>query len=215
MNQRMNQTINRRLLNFLKRLFISLSTFVTLSLYAKEINWTYENYKQAESGSNSIAFEMESTKAGLITTGFKGLVKKASVKFEEIAPTTKEGATSFVQWKNISMTIPVESLDTDSDGRNEKMWDTCLGRKEFPEIKIDIPGPVVVVEGNNKFEGNILIRGLHYPLIVYYNLKRLPSGKWEMTGTSETSISALKIPDPSIFIAKVRDRIDLKIKIEI
>lgn len=177
--------------------------FLSFSIMAREIAVSSRNYKEAMAQSNFIKFDMESTKLGLVTTGFTGVAKQFRVSFEEQNNTLSK----------IVVVMPVKEMDTDTDARNEKMWETSLAMSQHPEIKVDLPGPVPLQEGVSEVEGHVQIRGLFYPIKVKLELKKREGGM-TVTGNAELTISGTKIPDPSIFIAKVRDRIDLSFRLD-
>ncbi|MBI2521150.1 MAG: YceI family protein [Bdellovibrio sp.] len=188
----------------MKFYFAFIFLLLSLSIRAKEITVTSSNYKEAMTKSNFIKFDMESTKLGFVTTGFTGVAKQFRISFDEQNNTLSK----------ILVVVPVKQMDTDSNGRNEKMWETSLGEPQYPEIKVDLPGPVPLQEGVSTVEGHVQIRGLFYPIKLKLELKKREGGM-TVLGTSELSISGTKIPDPSIMIAKVRDRIDLSFQLDI
>ncbi|HAZ12385.1 MAG: hypothetical protein A2X86_15730 [Bdellovibrionales bacterium GWA2_49_15] len=190
-------------MKFSMALMLVLLSF-SLSIMAREITISSGNYKEAMGNTNFIKFDMESTKFGFVTTGFTGVARQFRVSFEE-----QNNILS-----KILVVVPVKEMDTDSNARNEKMWETSLGMSQHPELKVDLPGPVPLQEGVSEVEGHIQIRGLFYPIKVKLELKKREGGM-TVTGTSDLTISGTKIPDPSIIIAKVRDRIDLSFRLDL
>ncbi len=182
----------------MKSLLLMLLFFCLPPLMAREITVTSSNYKEALSKENFIKFDMESTKIGFITDDFTGVARQFRVSFDE-----QKNLIS-----KIVVVVPIKGLDTDINMRNEKMWETCFSATKYPELKVDLPGPVTLQEGVSNLEGYIQIRGLFYPISIKLELKKREGGM-SATGTAHVSLKQTNIPDPSIFIASVRDRIDL------
>ncbi len=103
-------------------------------------------------------------------------------------------------------------MDTYNSSRNEKMWDHCFDAKNFPEIKVEVAWSTTI--GENELKAKITIKGetREYPLTV----TTTEVGNVILArGKIVLKISELKLPDPSIAIAKVRDEINLSFAIEI
>lgn len=169
---------------------------------ASEIVIDHKNYKDAQADSNLIQFEMESTKAGFITTGFTGVVKKATIKYQNNGQ----------NFKDITLVVDVRGIDTDVEARNEKMYDLCFESSKYPQIVISFNS----LETSSKMvQGIIQIRGESFPVELNYKVE-VKNNERVIVFDSELSLKELKIPDPSIFIAKVSDKIKLsgKLKLE-
>jgi hypothetical protein len=151
----------------------------------------YEDFDKAKSAESFIRFDMESTKIGLFTTGFSGVVKKFTIN--------RDQATT--------LTFKVVDMDTDIDSRNDKMWEQSFDYKNHPEIKVEIQDAPVV--GENTMKAKIYLRGYtkEFPLKVL--VTKTENGLLAK-GSAVLKISELEIPDPSIAIAKVRDEINLE-----
>jgi hypothetical protein len=187
----------------MKTLLFFLLSISLFSVAAVEKNVAYTNYEDALKALDTISFDMESTKAGLITTGFTGVAKSFSLDYERVGNT----------FKNMTITILVASLDTDIDGRNEKMHELCFDYKNFDKI---------IVRLKNNFEigdsliqkASILVRGKWFDINLSIQ-SSIQGDKTLISGSSAVSLKALLIPDPSIWIASVRDLVDLKFKLEL
>lgn len=164
---------------------------------ASEIAIDYKSYNDAKEGSNKIQFDMESTKAGFITTGFTGVVKKANISYQN------DGQN----FKDIRIQINVLDIDTDIDARNEKMYELCFESTKHPQIIVTFNSLEVL--GDNAL-GIIQIRGESFPVSIKYQIINK-----EIVFNGELSLKGLKIPDPSIFIAKVSDVIKLSGKLKL
>ncbi|WP_419172445.1 YceI family protein [Halobacteriovorax sp.] len=181
----------------MKNILIGFMTILFFqSLYAKELSLNYNDYDSAHSGDKKIIFHMESTKAGLITTSFDGVVKEGSIVYKE-----EKG-----QYRDVVIRIKAMSLDTDNDARNEKMYEETLAVKKYPEIIVSLNGPIKFNQENIAI---IKIRGQEYPIKIF--MRESHNEKQTLiSGHSNVSIKALKIPDPSIWIASVRDLVEIK-----
>ncbi|MEK6554900.1 MAG: hypothetical protein AABZ31_06660, partial [Bdellovibrionota bacterium] len=87
------------------------------------------NYKEAKKAESFLRFDMASTKFGLVTTSFEGFVKNYNLQGQLKGDELLAGA---------SVDFATQDLDTDIDGRNEKMWDYCLDAKNNPSIRITL-----------------------------------------------------------------------------
>ncbi|MCB0347334.1 MAG: YceI family protein [Bdellovibrionales bacterium] len=161
------------------------------------IDWKHNSFKEAMESESKIEFHMKSKKAGLVTTSFEGVAKEVSISFNE----TKDTYT------DIKISIASNGLDTDVDGRNEKMWDLCLSADTYKSIVVSLP-KVLKDSEPQKVEGEITIRDKSYPVDV-----SVVVNEQGLEGDSTLSLKGLDIPDPSIWIASVLDPIAIKFKI--
>lgn len=85
------------------------------------------------------------------------------------------------------------------------MWNLCLDVSNHPKIQIKLSQPIEIGAGEREIPATISLRGEEYPLTLKVKLDS------EMAAdiTGKISIKELKIPDPSIAIASVRDSIDI------
>ena len=168
---------------------------------AKEISVEYQSYDEALNGKNIIVFDMESTKAGIITTAFKGVVKSFKMNFDLTDKVIKNSELYFF----------VANMDTDNNSRNEKMHDLCFSSATFPDISVELGD---IPYGVSTLNGKISLRGKEYPILVNVDVSRIQE-KVIVKFKSEVSLKKLNIPDPSIFIASVRDLVELSGSVEI
>ncbi|EQC46564.1 YceI family protein [Bacteriovorax sp. Seq25_V] len=168
---------------------------------AKEVAIDYESYKDALNGANKIVFDMESTKAGFITTGFSGVVKSFKLNYEIDQENIKDAKVYFF----------VANLDTDIDARNEKMLNLCLEAEKYPVIMVELGNLEI---GKSEKDSEIQIRGQKYPLKVNVEVGKIDD-VFKVKFNSKISLKGFNIPDPSIFIASVRDLIEIHGEVEI
>lgn len=174
----------------MKIFLFSLLLSLTLAEAAPQ-NFQYKDYDEAKIAASFIRFDMESTKFGLLTTGFSGTVKKFSLD---------QGEASI-------LTFNVVDMDTDNSSRNEKMWEQSFDYKKYPEIKVEILAKPV--EGEQTLKAKIFLRGYSKEFPVKVTVTKTDAGLLAK-GSAVLKISELEIPDPSIAIAKVRDEINLE-----
>jgi len=179
-------------------LFILLVSF---SVFGFEQKITCASFAECsfENNDNAISFESKSTKLGFITTSFGG--RALSFKIQ--------GKVNQVETKDVVVTIPVGGLSTDLSGRDDKMWNEILNKDKFPEISLRFPP--IPHDFSGKKIANITILGQSYELPVELTTTN-KDGKIIVNGSGSFSLKELKIPDPSIAIASVRDRFDFKFK---
>ncbi|POB13441.1 YceI family protein [Halobacteriovorax sp. DA5] len=167
------------------------------NISASQLSLKYESFEQALNAQNRIIFNMSSTKAGVITTDFQGVVKVASITYKK----NKNG-----RYKDISIKIDAKELDTDNESRNEKMYEKCLEVNQNPHIIVRIPGPVRLGELN---PGIIEVRNKKHSVDIFIEKNIAADGKISLVGKSVLSLKKLEVPDPSIWIATVHDDIEV------
>ncbi|MBT3236606.1 MAG: YceI family protein [Bdellovibrionales bacterium] len=177
----------------------------SLTIFAADTtrSFSYSSYEAAVKAATHLHFEMESTKAGIITTGFTGVVKKFDTTFVRQGKAIQSGAT---------ISFAVKDMDTDVDGRNEKMYTQCFSAKEYPTIKVQLGAPITIGVAEQSYPATINLRGAELPITIRVTIKEVAEGIL-VSGNSNVTLSALKIPDPSIWIATVRDMVEIKFKL--
>lgn len=178
----------------------------TTSLFAKSYQqeFSQEDFYKAKSAVSFLRFDMKSTKMAMITTDFYGIAKKFTVSFEHSKNTIKDAIVTF----------KVTDLDTDVNDRNKKMYDLCFESKKFPHLIVTLNNPIKIGKASQSIPATMNIRGKNKSIqIMVETVKK--GKKLTVTGVAKVSIKALEIPDPSIWIAKVDDSIDLKFNFEL
>ncbi len=180
-----------------KLLLIAIMIFWFLPIVSKSesYNFSSSNYEDAKKADSYIKFDMASTKVGIFTSHFTGYVKKFSISGNKKDNFISDAIVEF----------EVKELDTDIDGRNEKMWDQCLDATHNPKIQIKLSQKIEIGGPRKDIAGVINVRGEDHSLTlsVEVNSDMIADIK------GQVSIKDLKIPDPSIAIASVRDTIDI------
>lgn len=167
--------------------------------------FSFPNYDQASQATNFVRFDMASTKFGVLTTFFTGFIRNF-----KIDGTIKD--TAIVPGASIEFLVT--DLDTDVDGRNEKMWEDTLDSKQNPKVLLTLEKAVPLNQGSIDIPAVLKIRGQDHPLTLKVKAS-LTNGNLIVDILGEASIKALLLPDPSILIATVRDRIDIKSHFEL
>lgn len=184
----------------MKHLVFAFIFLISQSLRAEDLKFDFKNYDEAQKAQDFVRFDMKSTKLGLLTTSFTGFVKSFTAK-GDLKSTGIENAS--VEWT-------AESMDTDIDGRNEKMWELCLDYKNHPTLKLIFDEPISF--GENEIKAHINVRGVDKPVTVAVKALKTDAGVFA-EGKAKLSIRALELPDPSIAIASVKDEIVVSFKI--
>jgi len=199
-------------MNIFVLVLILFTTNLSLSK-AKTINYqetfklkTYEEAKGQSS--NYLGFIVKSKKIGFITSDIDGLVKKYSIESninidEKII-------------KNINVKFKITSMDTDNESRNEKLHDFCLDYKKNSNIIVKSKNICVYKDGSCVIDGEILIRKEWFPIRIKLKVNDAKGNEHlVVVGEAETGLKKLKIPDPSIFVAKLLDKIRIKFKVSL
>jgi hypothetical protein len=168
-----------------------------------------DTYAKAEQHEEKITFSLKSTKLGFITTDVKGVVRQFSVK----------GLWNIKKDEifQVKTSFQVKDMDTDNEGRNDKMWNKCLSWETFPQIDLMIAGPILLSQEEElTTSGVIFLLGKEYPFKTTVQVTKVDGSQptqWLIEGKSQLSLKDLHIPDPSIFIARVHDDVLVEWKI--
>ena len=187
------------------RFFTLFIVLVSLPVMSKE--WTQKidrtSFEAAKNSSDYIRFEVFSTKVGIFTSRIPGYVLSAQASAQ-----VSDNAVSQMEIKMKS-----SSLNTDSDSRDEKLHELCLSVKDFPDIKVLIEQNIVIGEEVN-VPAKIFIRSKTKNIQV--KLKTMREGNTLFaTGEATLGLKELEIPDPSIAIAKLENKINIIFKLQV
>ncbi|MEA9355780.1 isoprenylcysteine carboxylmethyltransferase family protein [Bacteriovorax sp. PP10] len=182
--------------------FLILLLTINLPLSAEEIHYQFKDYKEAKKSENYINFESTSTKFGMINSTFDGYAKDITVKYHLNGKVIE----------HLETIIESNTLDTDVDSRNQKMFNSILETDKYPQIKIVINEKVTLSEGEHQVEMIFFIKDKQILKKVSYVVE-VKNGKFWIYGKTALGLKELGLPDPSIIIAKVRDLFDLKFSI--
>lgn len=202
------KNIQEVLMKFMKSFSATLLVLILIlpfSIRSETISqfYRFDNFDQAEGASNYIKFTVESTKIGIFSSDVPGFAKRFFLK------------TDFDFKKNESKNMIAEfkilDLDTDNSSRDEKLWNFCLDEKKHKKIKVMIVEPYKLSSGEKMVKGKIFIRGVEREIDISLKIER-KKNIIIVKGKSLTTLSSLKIPDPSIAIAKLSDDIKIDFK---
>lgn len=219
-------------MNHIFKMFLIFPLLLTINLLAKIPNKrlekttelisakNFESFSEAEKAyegeliplSEGLSFSVVSTKIGIFSSSVLGLVKKYEI----------HGILNKDSISDMSVVFPIDSMDTDSEGRDKKLHNLCLGTPDFSEIKITIKGPlnISLSESDQSLEtdGIINIRGKDKNIKVKMKIYKsaLNNESWlRSEGEALLSVKDLEIPDPSIAVATLSDEIEVKFKLNI
>lgn len=176
---------------------------VSLNAHAESISIRNKDYKSAKTNPQYLSFTMASWKIGLFKSTFVSYVKNFDLTYKRDKNIIKEANLFF----------DVESMDTDINARNEKMWDFCLDYKSNPQIKILLLDKIDLSKADSQnVEAKLKIRGVDHTIRFNTTVKKL-GDTYEAIGEADLRLSELKIPDPSIAVGSVEDAFKIKFKI--
>lgn len=181
-------------------------SILSLNLYAQELakEFVFKDYNEAKSSNIFIKFASESTKLGFITTSFDGYAKKFSYEYQYNKNTISSAVVKII----------ASSIDTDSDSRNEKMYELCLEANKYKEITIKIDEAIDMNKASQKVQGLLIVRDESFIVNLDLEIKK-GEDKNILLGKSKFKLTDLKIKDPSIAVASVRDQFDVEFAIEL
>ena len=183
---------------------IFLLFFSNLAIAGFPTTFDFADFNAAEKADSFLKFEGISKKAGMFSSTFTGFVKNFSV----------DASTNNSEFTAVKVNFKTESLDTDIDARNEKMWDKCLDYKNHKEITIQVVEPIKRKLANQKVNAKILIRGVERPISIIVSTSE-DDNMYQVTGETFISVKETEIPDPSIFVAKLNDTIKIFFNLKI
>lgn len=180
------------------------SLFLCFKSNGAELKIHSESYKQAKNHSSYIKFESISTKLGLFSSTFDGYAKDILIRYN----------SSNNEISKLEVEIPVKSLDTDVNSRNEKMYDDILNAKIYPIILVATDEIISLENGEKTINMIFTIKGnkITKPVKVIISKN---NDEILIKGSANLGIKEMQLPDPSISIAKVRDNFDLSFTISI
>ncbi len=183
-------------------LFFSLCQFTFAAPIEREVN--FKNFEDAEKAAH-LTWIVESTKVGLFSSDVYGYVLsyKYSADFDKANMILRE----------MTLKFPITAMNSDSESRDEKLHNKCMGAKEFKEIIVKLKGPIFLKEKRERtYEGTVFIRGKEKPFRISF-APNTENNQFTLKGKSTWSLKAMEIPDPSISVAKLSDEIRLNVSL--
>jgi polyisoprenoid-binding protein YceI len=150
-----------------------------------------------------LRFVLTSVKAGLFSSTVEVRVRDFDVSFALAGDTARDVRVAF----------DVRDMTTGDGGRDDKMWSFCLDAAHHPRIEVEIPGPVEIGHAR-EIPARMRIRGRWHPIRLSLSSRRA-GDRTIVEGHARVSFSELGIPDPSIWIAHVEDRVDIAFRVHL
>ncbi len=180
--------------NFMIRylLLILLMVFsfsIHASIEQKSLIYEAKNFEEAESSKSYFRFEMQSSLFGFITVKFPGFAKEYTLQWRQ--------DTENKIIKDLKITIPVMSMDTDKESRTEEMQLDCLEVDKFKEIIVTISGEYKLAKGEHSVQGIAKIRGKNVRL----NFKiftEVEENSFVVSGAFPVRLKDVNINNPTI-----------------
>ena len=117
------------------------------------------------------------------------------------------------EFANTSLNIKVADMDTDNSARDRKMNEETFSSDKFTDLVVQIGGPLNAGIHKN-VPGLLTVRGKIKEITLNLEIIVSKDKDYVIKGDTKMSIKRLELPDPSIFIASVRDRVDLNFQIK-
>jgi polyisoprenoid-binding protein YceI len=114
--------------------------------------------------------------------------------------------------KNITVTVPLNTLDTGIGLRNSHMKDKYLETGKYPNAVLVVPKSSVGFPnpGSKETTGNLTLHGVTKAAPFHYDVKK-ENGDFVVNGTVKIKLSDYKIAQPSFAGATVKDDVDVTI----
>lgn len=179
------------------RLFFSLVVmlFATSSLMAQNSTFTIQpGYELTVDGSSNIHdwhADATSIEAELVLSGFNGSL---------------ESLTSNA-FESLSMTIPVEDLDSGSRGLDRNLRNN-LNADDFPNITFELSEVTSVEQSGDGLlitaEGSVTAAGSAHPVVMTVNATVDSEGGLQFSGTQPLKMTDFNIDPPTALLGTVR-----------
>ena len=143
-----------------------------------------------------------------------GVVK--SISGRASLPTPKDPRTI-----SATLTIPVASLDTGSESRDEEMRE-CMDVAIYPSITVEVPEirpsceeRALTAEPACPYstKGSITIRNVTLPSAITGTIRRNTRGDIVVDGATQINWAHFGVKDPSILIARVNEDVSISFQI--
>ncbi len=176
------------------------TTLLTLSLLAASTAPLTLHDSGGDRAATYLRFVLHSKKAGLFETTVEGHVNEFAVSYDWTGEAAKSARVGFA----------ARDMRTDNGSRDDKMWGYCLDAEHHPRVEVQLDGDVPL--GKARVPGRINVRGAWHPVELSTELRR-SGAALVLSGTAAVRLSELGIPDPSIWIAKVDDKVELDFRV--
>ncbi len=180
-------------------LILILGMIMSYANAEKHLAWKLDHYSEAKSAPTHFRFVGESTKFGFVTTSFDGFALEGEINYVQ----------TNLLLKDVELKLVSRQIDTDNGSRNEKLWEKCLRVSIYPFILVSLKEPIDLEKDVQDLNGTMKVGDTSISLDIH--IKKL--GPNVFSGSSSFGLKAAGIPDPSIAIAKVKDKMDIQFKV--
>jgi len=190
----------------MKKVFLIFSyLLLSLSAFSQTHNQRFlvKSYEQAEKSKSFLRYDMESTKI-VVTTGFAGFVKDFTVS----------GNFYKMMARDIKISFPVSSMDSDNSDRDAKMHNKCLNVKKYPKLSVELSHSIFYDGKTYPLKGILHIQDRKLPIVVNAKITATKT-HYIVEGNAELQYSDLKIPNPSFWAATLEELIRISFKLEL
>jgi polyisoprenoid-binding protein YceI len=120
-----------------------------------------------------------------------------------------------------TLTLPVASLDTGSESRDEEMRE-CMEIENYPSISVEVPEirpsceeRALTAEPACPYstKGSITIRNVTLPSAITGTIHRNAQGEIVVDGVTQINWAQFGVKDPSILIARVNEVVSISFRI--
>ncbi len=168
--------------------------------------FNFKSFQVAKDSPSFLRFDINSSLIGFLTAHFSGFSKKFIL--------TWKGSDSSV--KDLKITVPIASLDTNMTSRTLKMHDYCFEYKDYPQLTVQIDSELILEEGVQRVKALATVRGKTTSFMLDLSLLK-QDRSWQVFGEHLTTLTALNIKNPTIAkgIASFDDDVKIYFNFEI
>ncbi len=177
--------------------------------YAKDLKggFSFSNFDQAKKSDTQLKFTVVSTKVGLFSSEVDGYVKAFQYEADY------DDANQIL--RNMVIRFDPKMMDTDGESRDEKLHSLCMEAEKYPEVKVLIENAAFLKDTREQvYSSKVFLRGKQFEIPVKMKVSfDEETQQIIVAGSSQWSVQAMGIPDPSIAVAKLSDEIEINFQL--
>jgi len=174
--------------------------FHSASAAPRHMDFVQPDFESAAKAESFLRFDLESSLVGFLTARFPGYAKKFTLNWDNTETTVR----------NLQITIPVASMDTNRESRTKEMQRDCLEGHLYPDIQVNIK-ELKLEPGTVKVPAEAWIRGKQVTIPTTVTLSVPEPGQWTVSGVAPVQLKDINVNNPTIMkgVASFNDHIKI------
>jgi polyisoprenoid-binding protein YceI len=208
----------KSLSHFKHKSLVSVASLLCLNLLiGVGLTWAQSTPQNTKNEGRSFSFDQSQSSISFLASStlhpVKGKVKKFSGKI--VLPSLSDPSTG-----NVTLLIEASSLDTDHEGRDKVMRESCLETGRFPSVQfksLEVLGEPKSYSpgqtGKAEIQGLLDLHGVQKKIMIPVEY-RLTDQAVLVNGKTIVKMSEFKIPEPKFLFLRVKDDIEIAFNIQ-